>query len=67
VASRIISSVRRRAPVTPREERREELYWRLLLAAALVLCPGALVLRHRTELIWQVIGALAAIVLLASA
>ena len=67
VASRIISSVRRRAPVTPREERREELYWRFLLAAALVLCPGTLVLRHRTELIWQAAGALAAIILLASA
>ena len=44
VASRIISSVRRRAPVAPQEERQEELYWRFLLAAALVLCPGLLVL-----------------------
>lgn len=65
VASRIISSVRRRAPVTPREERREELYWRFLLAAALVLCPGTLVLSHRTELCWQAAGALAAVLILA--
>jgi Ca-activated chloride channel homolog len=48
VASRIISSVRRRASTTPREERQEELYWRFLLAAALVLLPGMLVLGHRT-------------------
>ena len=44
VASRIISSVRRRAPAAPQEERQEELYWRFLVAAALVLCPGLLVL-----------------------
>ena len=44
IASRIISSVRRRAIAAPREERQEELYWRFLLAAALVLCPGVLAL-----------------------
>ena len=44
IASRIISSVRRRAPAAPLEERREELYWRFLAAAALVLWPGTLVL-----------------------
>ncbi|HEY3158700.1 MAG TPA: hypothetical protein VGJ78_07040, partial [Vicinamibacterales bacterium] len=44
IASRIISSVRRRAAAAPREERQEELYWRFLVAAALVLCPGVLVL-----------------------
>ena len=48
VASRIISSVRRRAPAVPQEEKQEELYWRFLVAAALVLCPGALVLGYRT-------------------
>jgi Ca-activated chloride channel family protein len=67
VASRIISSVRRRAPVTPREERREELYWRFLLAAALVLGPGTFVLGHRTELCWQAAAAGAALLILASA
>ena len=44
VASRIISSVRRRASVAPEEEKQQELYWRFLLAAALVLSPGVIVL-----------------------
>ena len=44
IAARIISSVRRRAPAAPQEERQEELYWRFLAAAVLVLCPGTLVL-----------------------
>jgi Ca-activated chloride channel homolog len=65
VAARIISSARRRAPATPREERREELYWRFLLAAGLVLGPGTLALRHRSELFWQAAGALAAALVLA--
>ena len=64
VASRIISSARRRAPAAPREERQEERYWRFLAAAALVLCPGTLALRHRTELFWHVVGALAAVLIL---
>ena len=66
VASRIISSARRRAPAGPREERREELYWRFLLAAALVLCPGMLVLRQRTEVFWHVAAAIAAVLILAA-
>jgi len=48
VASRIISSARRHAPAAPQEEKQEELYWRFLVAAALVLCPGTLVLGLRT-------------------
>ena len=44
IAARIISSVRRLAPAAPLEERQEELYWRFLAAAALVLWPGTLVL-----------------------
>jgi Ca-activated chloride channel family protein len=66
VASKIIGSVRRRAPVTPLEESHEELYWRFLLAAAIVLCLGACVPRHRTELWWQAAGALAAVLVLVS-
>jgi Ca-activated chloride channel family protein len=66
IAARIIGSVRRKAPVTPREERAEELYWRLLLAAALVLCPGTLALGQRTELWWLAAAALTAVLLLAS-
>jgi len=65
IAARIIDSVRRKAPVTPREERAEDLYWRFLLMAALVLCPGALALGQRTELWWLAAAALAAVVLLA--
>jgi Ca-activated chloride channel family protein len=67
IAARIISSVRRRAPATPREERAEDLYWRFLFAAALVLCPGTLVLGHRTELWWLTAGAIATLLILASA
>ena len=66
VASRIISSARRRAPATPREEIRGELYWRFLFAAALVLCMGAFTLRQGTELWWQAAGAIVAVLILAS-
>lgn len=66
VASRIISSVRRRAPATPREERHEDLYWPFLVAAAIFLCLGTLVLRQGTELWWQAAGALVAVIILAS-
>ena len=66
IAARIISSVRRKAPAVSREERSEELYWRFLLAAAVVLCPGVLVLRQRTELFWQAAAALAAILILST-
>lgn len=66
VASRIIGSVRRRAPAAPREESHEELYWRFLFAAAVFLCLGAFALRQRTELWWQAAGALAAVLILAS-
>ena len=65
VASRIISSARRRAPAAPREERQEELYWRFLLAAALVLCPGASVLQATDRVVLaRPEGALAAILIL---
>lgn len=67
VAARIISSVRRRAPVSPREERREDLYPRFLLAAALVLLPGTVLLRNRTALCWQAAAAVAALLILATA
>lgn len=66
IASRIISTTRRKAPAAPREERTEELYWRFLLAAAVILCPATLVIGQRTELWWQAAGALAAVLMLAS-
>ena len=37
-----------------------------LMAAAIVLCIGVLVVRKRTELAWQAAGALAVVMLLAS-
>jgi Ca-activated chloride channel family protein len=66
VASRIIGSVRRRAPANPREESREELYWRFLFAAAVFLCLGTVVLRQGAELWWQAAVALVAVLILAS-
>jgi Ca-activated chloride channel homolog len=67
IAARIIATARKNAPSIPREERNEELYWRFLLAAAIVLCPGTLVVRRRTEWCWQAAAAAAALLLLASA
>jgi hypothetical protein len=66
VASRIISSVRRRASVAPREERREELYWRFLVAAAVMLLPAAVSLRSRSQLIWHAAAAAIAMLILTS-
>lgn len=66
VASRIISSVRRRAAGAPREERREDLYWRFLVAAAVILLPAALALRTRTHLLWYAAAAATAVLILAS-
>jgi Ca-activated chloride channel homolog len=66
LAFRIIDRVRRAATRTQQVESFEELYWRLLFTAAVVLCLGALLLRKRVELWWQVAGALATVILLAS-
>jgi len=67
IAAHIIAAVRKKAPAVPLEERNEELYWRFLFAAAVVLCPGTLVLRQRAEWCWQVAAAAAALLLVASA
>ena len=66
VAAKIISSIRRRIPGTRIEESTEELYWQLLLAAAIVLCLGTLVVRRRVELSWLAGGALVALLILVS-
>jgi Ca-activated chloride channel family protein len=66
VAFHILDRLRRRATVTQQVESFEELYWRMLFAAAIVLCLGALVLRKPAELWWHGAGVLATIVLLAS-
>ena len=50
VASRIITGIRRRIPVTQEEESTEDLYWRFLVAAAVFLWGGSLVLGRRVEL-----------------
>ena len=64
VSSRIISSIRRRIPGTRVEESTEELYWPLLLAAAVVLCLGTFLVRRRVELSWLAGGALVALLVL---
>jgi Ca-activated chloride channel family protein len=67
VAFRIISSVRRRAQVGREETSQQELYWRFLFAAAVVLGLGTFVLKEDAELWGQVAGATVALVLLAGA
>jgi hypothetical protein len=64
VAFRIIDRLRRRADVQETETF-EELYGRVLMAAAAVLCLGTVCLRRRAELVWHAAGALAAVWLLA--
>ena len=70
VAFRIIESVKRQAVASldaQAEESREELYWQFLFAAALALCAGTFVLKERTELWWQAVGAIAAVLILTNA
>ena len=66
IAFRIVDRLRRRALNAKPVETFEDLYGRFLLAAAIVLCAGVLVVRKRTELAWQTAGALAVVLLLAS-
>jgi Ca-activated chloride channel family protein len=66
LASRIISSIRRRIPATQQEESLEDLYWRVLFAAAVVLCCGSLVLGRRVELAWLAAAALVAALIVAN-
>jgi Ca-activated chloride channel family protein len=66
IAFRIVDRLRQRAFTTQRVETFEDLYPRLLMAAAAVLCVGTLFIRKRTELAWQAIGALGAVLLIAS-
>jgi len=66
VAFRIVERLRRRADVVKDVESFDELYGRVLMAAAVVLVIGTAFLRKRTELAWQAAGALAVVLLLAS-
>ena len=44
----------------------EELYWRVLLAAGIVLCVGMLLLRTRLELAWSIAGISGVLLLIGS-
>ncbi len=66
VAFRIIGSVRRRAGVSEEQNSFENLYWRFLLAAGVVLCLGTLLLKERAELWGQAAVVAVAALLLAS-
>jgi hypothetical protein len=62
VAFRIIAAVRRRAPLTAEEDRREALYWRCLFGAAMCLGAGTVLLKRGAELWWQAAATVAAII-----
>lgn len=66
IAFKIIAGVKRRAEVQQQVESYEDLYWRLLFAAAVVLCLGALLLKGTTELWWQAAAVIAAALILAN-
>jgi Ca-activated chloride channel homolog len=56
VAFRIIDRLQRRSDERQFVESYEELYWRVLLAAGVVLCAGMLLLNTRMELAWSIAG-----------
>jgi len=66
IAEQIISNVRKRAPAVPREEKFDDIYWRFLVAAAVVVCLGTVSLRQRTELWWYVGASIAGLLILVS-
>ena len=66
IAFRIVDRLRSRALNAQPVETFEDLYAKFLLAAAIVLGLGMLVVRKRTELAWQTAGAVAVVLLLAS-
>jgi Ca-activated chloride channel homolog len=66
IASRIIGSIRRRITAAQQEESTEELYWRALFVAAVLLCAGSLLVTRRTELSWLAAGALVALFIIAN-
>ena len=64
VAFNVIDRLHRQANVTQEVESFEDLYWRFLLAAGIVLGLGTLFLRKPVELVWQAVGAAAAAIVL---
>ena len=67
LASRIIASVRRRSTVVQEERSTTDLYAECLLAAAILLWLGTLLLRNRTELLSHALVAAAALFVIATA
>jgi Ca-activated chloride channel family protein len=65
IARRILTGVKRHAPVSHVDESDEELYWYLLFAAALVLCVGTFAIKSGAELWWQVVGVVATLAVVA--
>jgi Ca-activated chloride channel family protein len=57
VAFRIVDRLRRQSPPLDPVETVEELYKRFLMAAAVVLCAGGLLVRKPVELAWHAAGA----------
>lgn len=66
IAARIIDASRRRAGADRSEAQIQDVYWPLLLAAAILLGLSLLFLRERTELVIQLAGSAAALWLLAA-
>jgi Ca-activated chloride channel family protein len=66
VAFNVIDRLHRQANVTQQVESFEDLYWRFLLAAAVFLGLGTLLLRKPVELVWQAAGAAVAVLALAA-
>ena len=64
IATKIITSVKRSAGTSQQVESFEELYWRLLFAAGVLLCLGTVLLKAPAELWWQAAAAVAAALIL---
>jgi hypothetical protein len=64
IAAKIITSVKRRAMAGQQVESYEDLYWRFLFAAGIILCLGTILLSTRTELLWQAAAVVAAVFIL---
>jgi Ca-activated chloride channel family protein len=64
VAFSLISRLRQRSNRAQVVESFDDLYWQFLLAAGIVLCIGALLLRRRVELAWQAAVAGAVVLLM---
>ena len=63
ISNHIIDAARRRAGSRGLESANEELYWRFLLAAAVLVTVGLLFLQERIELWLQAAGAAVALTL----